>query len=69
LIAQLADLLKAADPCEEWREPFNRHLMGLSEFHDTLLAIILQFGSDIGDGHRRGEIYLIRRRPFSYLAF
>jgi hypothetical protein len=22
LIAQLADFLKAADPCEEWREPF-----------------------------------------------
>jgi hypothetical protein len=45
--------------------------MGLSEFHDTLAMIILHFGSDIGDGHCRSEIYLIRRsgHPFSYFAF
>jgi hypothetical protein len=45
--------------------------MSLSEFHDTLATIILHFGGDIGDGHCRGEISLIRRRghPFSYFAF
>jgi hypothetical protein len=45
--------------------------MGLSEFHDTLSMIILHFGADIGDGHCRGEISLIRclGRPFSYSAF
>ncbi len=45
--------------------------MGLSEFHDTLATIILYFGGDIGDGHCRSEISLIRRRghPFSYLYF
>jgi hypothetical protein len=45
--------------------------MGLSEFHDTLMMIILHFGSNIGDGHCRGEISLIRDRshPFSYFAF
>ncbi len=42
--------------------------MGLSEFHDTLAMIILHVGGDIGDGHCRGEISLIRHRgqPFSY---
>ncbi len=50
---------------------FNRHIVGMSEFHDTLLKLILHFGGDIGDGHCRGEISLIRRRsrPFSYFAF
>ncbi len=50
---------------------FNWHIMGLSEFHDTLATIILHFGGDIGDGYCRSEISLIRRRghPFSYLAF
>jgi hypothetical protein len=45
--------------------------MGLSEFHDTLSAIILHFGGDPGNGHRHGAISLIRRRrcPFSYFAF
>jgi hypothetical protein len=49
----------------------NQHVMGLSEFHDTLSTIILHFGGDPGDGHRRGAIFLIRRRrcPFSYFAF
>jgi hypothetical protein len=28
----------------------SQHFMGLSEFHDTLLLIILHFSSDIGDG-------------------
>jgi hypothetical protein len=43
----------------------------LSEFHDTLVTIILHFGGDIGDGHSHGEIFLIRRggHPFSYFAF
>jgi hypothetical protein len=50
---------------------FNRHIVGLNEFHDTLATIILHFGGDIGDGHCRGEISLISRhgRPFSYFAF
>jgi hypothetical protein len=45
--------------------------MSLSEFLDTLSTIILHFGSDIGDGHCRSEISLIRRpgHPFSYFAF
>jgi hypothetical protein len=45
--------------------------MGLSKFHDTLATIILHFGGDIGDGHRRGEISLICRRghPLLYFAF
>ncbi len=49
---------------------FNRHTMDLSEFHDTLSTIILHFGSDIGNGHRRGEISLIRWHhcPSSYFA-
>ncbi len=47
---------------------FNRHIMSLSKFHDTLATIILHFG---GKGHCRGEISLIRRRghPLSYFAF
>ncbi len=50
---------------------FNRHIMGLSEFNDTLVTIILHFGGNIGDGHCRSEISLIRHRshPFSYFAF
>jgi hypothetical protein len=45
--------------------------MGLSEFNDTLSMIILHFGGDPGDEHRRGAISLIcrRRRTFSYFAF
>jgi hypothetical protein len=45
--------------------------MGLSEFNDTLVTIILHFGGNIGDGHCRSEISLIRHRshPFSYFAF
>jgi hypothetical protein len=50
---------------------FSRHIMVLSEFHDTLSTIILHFGGDLGDRHRRGAILLIRRRRwfFSYFAF
>ncbi len=50
---------------------FNWHIVGLSEFHDSLSTIILYFGSDIGDGHCRGEISLIccHVHPFSYFAF
>jgi hypothetical protein len=42
--------------------------MGLSKFPDTLLPVILHFGSTIGDGSPCGEISLIRRR-FFYFAF
>jgi hypothetical protein len=50
---------------------FNWHIVGLSEFHDTLAMIILHFGGDISDGHCSGEISLIhcRSRPFSYFTF
>ncbi len=48
---------------------FSRQIMGLSDFHDILLTIILHFGSYIGDRHHRGEISLIRGRLFSYFAF
>ncbi len=50
---------------------FSRHVMSLSEFHDTLSMIILHFGGDPGDDHHRGAISLICccRRPFSYFAF
>jgi hypothetical protein len=48
---------------------FSRQIVGLSEFNYITLMIILHFGSDIGDGHHRGEIFLIRRRPFSYFTF
>ncbi len=43
---------------------FSRHAMGLSEFKDTLLPVILHLGGDIGD--ESGEISLIRRRYFSF---
>jgi hypothetical protein len=43
--------LRAADPCKE-RELISQYAMGLSNFHDTLLPIILNFGGDIGDGSR-----------------
>jgi hypothetical protein len=43
--------------------------MGLSEFPDTLLPVILHFGDHIGDRSICGEISLIRRRRFSYFAF
>jgi hypothetical protein len=42
--------------------------VGLSEFHDSLDDII-HFSGDISDGHHRGEIFLIRRCPFSYFTF
>jgi hypothetical protein len=49
----------------------SRHVMGLSEFHDTLSTIILHLGGNPGDGHHCSAISLIRRRrcPFSYFAF
>jgi hypothetical protein len=68
LIAHPADFLRAADPCEEYPNCFSRHIIGLSEFHDTLSPSILHSGGDIGDENLRGEISLIRRR-FSYFAF
>jgi hypothetical protein len=33
---------------------FSWNIMGLSKFHDTLSTIILHFGGDPGNGHRRG---------------
>jgi hypothetical protein len=45
--------------------------MGLSEFPDILLPVILQFGGHIGDASFFVEISLIRhrRRRFLYFAF
>jgi hypothetical protein len=44
--------------------------MGLSEFPDILLPVILPFGGDIGDGSFCDEISLIRRRHrFFYFLF
>jgi hypothetical protein len=50
---------------------FSWHIVVLSEFHDTLSTIILHYGGNPSDGHRHGEISLIRRHrcPFSYFAF
>jgi hypothetical protein len=47
---------------------FSRLIVGLSEFHDSLLMIILHFDGDIGHGNHRGEISLIYCR-FSYYTF
>jgi hypothetical protein len=46
---------------------FGQHVMGLSEFPDTLSPVILNFGGHIGDGSLCLEISLIRRRAFSLL--
>jgi hypothetical protein len=43
--------------------------MGLSEFHDTLLLVILHFGGAICDKSPCGEFSLIRRHRFFYFAF
>jgi hypothetical protein len=43
--------------------------MGLSEFPDTLLPVILHFGGDIGDRSVSGKISLIHRFRFFYFAF
>jgi hypothetical protein len=45
--------------------------MGLSEFPDTLLPVLLHFGGDISDKSPCGEFSLIccRRRRFFYFAF
>ncbi len=48
---------------------FNQHIVGLSEFHDTLSMIILRFSGNISDGHSQGEISLICHHKFSYFAF
>ncbi len=50
---------------------FIQHIVVLSKFHDTLLTIILHFGGDIAERHRRSENSLSRRhrRLFSYFAF
>jgi hypothetical protein len=71
LIAQLANLLKRQILVKNGVNRFSRHMIGLSEFHDTLSVNILHFGGDPGDGHHRGEISLIRCCccPFSYFTF
>ncbi len=48
-----------------------RHVMGLSEFPDTLLLVVLHFGGHLGDRNICGEISLIRGhcRRFSDFAF
>jgi hypothetical protein len=43
--------------------------MGLSEFHDTLLLIILHFSSNISDGRLWVEISLIRHPCFPSFDF
>ncbi len=49
----------------------SQQVIGLSEFHDTLLMIILHFGGDPSDGHCHGAISLIccRHCHFSYFTF
>jgi hypothetical protein len=54
--AHLADFLRAADPWKSDVNHFSWHILGLSEFHDTLSPIILYFGGNISDGNLRGEI-------------
>jgi hypothetical protein len=43
--------------------------MGLSEFPDTLVLVILHFGGHIGDGSLCDEISLIRRRCYRFFYF
>jgi hypothetical protein len=43
--------------------------MGLNEFPDTLLPVILHFGGAIGEKSPCGEFSLIRRCRFFYFAF
>jgi hypothetical protein len=43
--------------------------MGLSEFPDILLLVILPFGGDIGDGSLCDEISVICCRRFFYFLF
>jgi hypothetical protein len=43
--------MTATDLWEEWREPFSQHSMGLSEFPDRFLLVILNFVGDIDDGN------------------
>ncbi len=45
------------------------HVMGLSQFPDTLSPVILHFSSNISDRSISCEIYLICRWRFSYFAF
>ncbi len=47
---------------------FSWHIMGPSEFHDTLLLVILHFCGDIGDGSLPGEISPICRHQFLLLC-
>ncbi len=46
-----------------------RHVMGLSEFPDILLPVILQFGGHIGDENLCVEISLIGHCRYLYFAF
>jgi hypothetical protein len=51
------------------RTIFARHVMGLSEFHDTLLPFILYFRGDIGDESSCGEIFLIYSAATGFSSF
>jgi hypothetical protein len=60
--------LRAAGSHESGVNCFSLHVMGLSEFHDTLPPVILHFGGDIGNGnlhHRPFAIFLILLKTFS----
>jgi hypothetical protein len=46
---------------------FSWHSMGLNEFPDTLLPVILHFSGDMGDGSLCTEMPLIRHRQFTLL--
>ncbi len=61
----------ARGPRESGVSCSGRHDMGLSEFPDSLLPVILHFSGNIGDGSLCSGISLIhhRRCRFSYFAF
>jgi hypothetical protein len=62
--------LRAAGSHESGVNRSGWHIMGLSEFNDTLSPVILYFGGEISDGSLYSEISLIRRRcHLSYFAF
>jgi hypothetical protein len=73
IISSLSNLVThLANFFENWRSVkrgmnyFSWHVMGLSEFPDTLSPIILHFSSDIGSGSLSIEVSLVW---FSFFAF
>jgi hypothetical protein len=61
--------LRAAGSHESSVNLSGQHVMGLSEFHDTLLLIVLHFSGEIGDGSSYSEISLIRRRRHCFCLY